>query len=83
MRAIRWGNPKTSRRPGGYYRCSTHRVFSMLMEIVTAEIRIEKYSVTTHLFESADESLHARVSSGVACTRFVRHHHMSVSDKDV
>ena len=53
------------------------------MEIVTAEIRIEKYSVTTHLFESADESLHARVSSGVACTRFVRHHHMSVSDKDV
>lgn len=28
-------------------------------------------------------SLHARVSNGVAPTRFVRHHHMSVSDKDV
>ena len=30
-----------------------------------------------------DEPLHARVSSGVARTRFVRHRHMSASDKDI
>lgn len=30
-----------------------------------------------------DGSLHARVSNGVARTRFVRHRHMSVPDKDV
>lgn len=48
-RAIRLGNPKTSRRPGGYYICSIRRVFSALMGIVTAEIRIEKYSVTALL----------------------------------
>lgn len=52
VRAIRRGNPKTSRRPGGYYRCSIRRVFSMLMGIVTAEIRIEKYSVTALLLKA-------------------------------
>lgn len=30
-----------------------------------------------------DGSLHARVSSGAAHAGFVRHRHMSVSDKDV
>lgn len=52
VRAIRWGNPKTSRRPGGYYRCSIRRGFSMLMGIVTAEIRIEKYSVKALLLKA-------------------------------
>lgn len=51
-RVMRLSNPKTSRRPGGYYRCSIRRVFSMLMGIVTAEIRIEKYPVTALLLKA-------------------------------
>ena len=51
VRAVRRGNPKTSRRPGGYYRCSIRRVFSALMGVVIAEIHIEKYSVTALLLK--------------------------------
>lgn len=51
-RAIRLGKPKTIRRPGGYYRLSICRVFSALMGIVTAEIRIEKYSVIALLLKA-------------------------------
>lgn len=52
VRASRLGNPKTIRRSGGYYGRSIRRVFSVLMGIVTAEIRIEKYSVTAPLLKT-------------------------------
>lgn len=52
VRAIRLGNPNTSRRPGGYYRSSIRQVFSTLVGIVTAEIRIEKYSVIALLLKA-------------------------------
>lgn len=51
-RVMKLSNPKTSRRPGGYYGGIICRVFSVLMGIVTAEIRIEKYSVTAPLLKA-------------------------------